>query len=43
MIDPNELIRVVGPAILVDVLELEFFWPDNLPKRWSQGTETTPP
>jgi hypothetical protein len=43
MIDLDELLRIVGPVILVDVPNLEFLWPNNLPERWSQSTETVPP
>jgi hypothetical protein len=41
MIELDELL--VGPVILVNVPDLEFLWLDNLPKRWSQSMETTPP
>jgi hypothetical protein len=43
MIDLDELLEVDGPVILVDVPDLEFLWPDNLPERRSQCTETVPP
>jgi hypothetical protein len=39
----DELLRIVGSIILVDVPGLEFLWPDNLPKRWSQSTKIAPP
>jgi hypothetical protein len=32
MIDLDELLRIAGPVILVDVPDLEFLWPNNLPK-----------
>jgi hypothetical protein len=32
MIDLDELLRIAGPVILVDVPGLEFLWPDNLPE-----------
>jgi hypothetical protein len=43
MIQPDELLGIVGPFILVDVSGLELLWPDNLPERWSQSIETAPP
>jgi hypothetical protein len=43
MIELNELLRIVGPIILVEVFSLEFIWPDNLPERWSQSMKTAPP
>jgi hypothetical protein len=39
MIDLDELLRITGPIILVDVPGLEFIWLDNLPEQWSQSTE----
>jgi hypothetical protein len=42
MIELDELLGVAGPVILVDVPDLEFLWPDNLPERWSQSTEIAP-
>jgi hypothetical protein len=32
MVDLDELLRIAGAIILVDVLDLEFIWPDNLPE-----------
>jgi hypothetical protein len=32
MIDVDELFRIAGPIILVDVPSLEFLWPDDLPE-----------
>jgi ABC-type phosphate transport system auxiliary subunit len=32
MIDLDELLKIVGAIILVDVSGIELFWPDNLPK-----------
>jgi hypothetical protein len=43
MVDLNELLRVAGAIILVDMPDLEFIWVNNLPERWSQSTETTLP
>jgi hypothetical protein len=43
MIDLNELLGIAGLVILVNVLGLEFLWPDKLPERWSQSMETVPP
>jgi hypothetical protein len=43
MVDLDELLGIAGTIILVDMPDLEFFWLDNLPERWSQSTETTPP
>jgi ABC-type phosphate transport system auxiliary subunit len=43
MVDLDELLRIVGVIILVDVLGLKFIWPDILPERGSQSTETAPP
>jgi hypothetical protein len=43
MIDLDELFKIAGLIILVDVPNLEFLWLDNLPERWSQGTKTAPP
>jgi ABC-type phosphate transport system auxiliary subunit len=39
MVDLNELLRIAGAIILVDVSGLEFFWPDNLTDSWRQSTE----
>jgi hypothetical protein len=30
MIDLDELLKIDGPVILVDVSDLKFLWPDNL-------------
>jgi hypothetical protein len=35
MVDLDELLRIAGPIILVDVFGLELLCPDNLPERWS--------
>jgi hypothetical protein len=43
MIDLDELLRIARPVILVDLSNFELLWPDNLPERWSQSTETAPP
>jgi hypothetical protein len=43
MIDLDELLRITGAIILVDVSVLELFKPDNLPERVSLSTETAPP
>jgi hypothetical protein len=32
MVDLDELLRIVGAIILVDVPGHELFWPDNLPE-----------
>jgi hypothetical protein len=32
MIDLDELFRIAGPIILIDVPILEFLWPDDLPE-----------
>jgi hypothetical protein len=32
MIDLDDLLGIARPAILVDVADLEFLWPDNLPE-----------
>jgi hypothetical protein len=32
MVDLDELLRIAGAIILVDVLDLEFIWLDNLPE-----------
>jgi hypothetical protein len=43
MVNLDELLRIAGAVILVDMPNLEFIWPDNLPKRWSWSTKTAPP
>jgi hypothetical protein len=43
MIDLDELLRIAGPVILIDLSSFELLWLDNLPERWSQSTETAPP
>jgi hypothetical protein len=43
MVDLNELLRITGAIILVDMSGLEFIWPDNLPEQWSQTMEIAPP
>jgi hypothetical protein len=43
MVDLDELLGIAEAIILVDMSGLEFFWPDNLPERWSQSAETAPP
>jgi hypothetical protein len=43
MIDLDEFFRIVEPIILVNVPNLKFLWPDDLPEWWSQSTEITPP
>jgi hypothetical protein len=43
VIDLDEHFGIAGPIILVDMLSLEFLWPDNLPEWWCQSMETTPP
>jgi hypothetical protein len=43
MIDLDEFYGFVGPIILVDVPNLEFFWLGDVPKWWSQSTKTTLP
>jgi hypothetical protein len=43
MIDLDELLKIAGPIILVDVSGFELLWPDNLPERWSQSTKIAPP
>jgi hypothetical protein len=43
MVDLDELLRIAEIIILIDVLGLEFIWPDILPERGSQSTETAPP
>jgi hypothetical protein len=43
VIDLDELLRIIGPVILVDVSSLEFLWLDNLPEWWSQSTKAAPP
>jgi hypothetical protein len=43
MIDLDEFFGIAGPVILVNVLNLEFLWPDDLPEWRSQSTKTTPP
>jgi hypothetical protein len=30
MVDLDELLRITGAIILIDVPSLEFIWPDNL-------------
>jgi hypothetical protein len=32
MIDLDELLKIAGAIILVDVSDIELFWPDNLPE-----------
>jgi hypothetical protein len=32
MVELDQLLRIAGAIILVDVLGLELFWPDNLPE-----------
>jgi hypothetical protein len=32
MVDLDELLRIVGAIILVDMPDLEFIWLDNLPE-----------
>jgi hypothetical protein len=32
MIDLDELLKIAGAIILVDVSGIELFWPDNLPE-----------
>jgi hypothetical protein len=32
VIDLDELFRIIGPVILIDVFDLELLWPDNLPE-----------
>jgi hypothetical protein len=32
MVDLDELFGIVGPIILIDVPNLEFLWPNNLPE-----------
>jgi hypothetical protein len=43
MIDLDEFFGIAGPVILVNVLNLEFLWPDDLLEWRSQSTKTTPP
>jgi hypothetical protein len=43
MIDLDELFEIARPIILVDVPNLEFLWPDNLPEWWNQSTEIVSP
>jgi hypothetical protein len=43
MVDLDELLRIARAIILVDVTGLKFIWPDKLPERWSQSTETALP
>jgi ABC-type phosphate transport system auxiliary subunit len=43
VIDLDELFRVAGSIIFVNVPGLEFLWPDNLLEWWSQSMETAPP
>jgi hypothetical protein len=32
MVDLDELLEIAGAIILVDVPDLEFIWPNNLPE-----------
>jgi hypothetical protein len=32
MVDLDELLMIAGAIILIDVSDLELFWPDNLPE-----------
>jgi hypothetical protein len=32
MVDLDELLMITGAIILIDVSDLELFWPDNLPE-----------
>jgi hypothetical protein len=43
MVNLDELLRIAGAIIFVDMPSLEFIWPDNLPERWSQILEIAPP
>jgi hypothetical protein len=43
MVGLDELLRVAGAIILVDMPDLEFIWLDNLLEQWIQSTETVPP
>jgi hypothetical protein len=43
VVDLDELFGVAESVILVDVPNLEFFWPDDLSEWWSQSTKTAPP
>jgi hypothetical protein len=35
MVDLDELLRIAGAIIIIDVSSLEFIWPNNLLERWS--------
>jgi hypothetical protein len=43
MVGLDELLRVAGAIILVDMPDLEFIWLDNLLEQWIQSMETVPP
>jgi hypothetical protein len=43
MIDLDELFRIAGPVILIDVPNLKLLRPDDLPEWWSQSIETAHP
>jgi hypothetical protein len=43
MVGLDELLRVAGAIILVDMPDLEFIWLDNLLEQWIQSTKTVPP
>jgi hypothetical protein len=43
MINLDEFLGIVGLVILVDVPDLEFLWPDNVPEWWRQSTKIAPP
>jgi hypothetical protein len=43
MIDLDELLKITGAIILIDVSDLKLFCPDKLPERGSQSTKIALP
>jgi hypothetical protein len=43
MIELDELFKIVGPIILINVPNLKLLGLDDMPKWWSQSTKIVPP